>query len=168
MKYYYIFTISTTKPMTLLLHCRTNQPIRDSQHGWPWAWPTQHSPCTRGPFCDHTQSFKPIGSMYGIRYRYLHLPKKTTIHVGKYTSPMDTMGNIVSRKPCHIVKIMILSRFLWCLIWKVTSKGASGSKNRAIESIKNVLTSPNSLEIKSSTFWGTILCIAQKLKNSFG
>ena len=32
----------------------------------------------------------PIGSMYGI-FTYIHhiLPLKTTIHVGKYTSPMD-------------------------------------------------------------------------------
>ena len=33
----------------------------------------------------------PIGSMYGICF-YLHLPEKSTIHVGKYTSPMDAMG----------------------------------------------------------------------------
>ena len=35
----------------------------------------------------------PIASMYGIfTYIYHILPLKTTIHVGKYTSPMDGMG----------------------------------------------------------------------------
>ena len=29
-------------------------------------------------------------------YIYLHLPYKSTIHVGKYTSPMDPMGLVVS------------------------------------------------------------------------
>ena len=37
----------------------------------------------------------PIGSMYGIFTYICHiLPLKTTIHVGKYTSPMDGMGDI--------------------------------------------------------------------------
>ena len=35
----------------------------------------------------------PLPSMYGIfTYIYHILPLKTTIHVGKYTSPMDDMG----------------------------------------------------------------------------
>ena len=29
-------------------------------------------------------------------YIYLHLPQKSTIHVGKYTSPMDPMGIFLS------------------------------------------------------------------------
>ena len=28
----------------------------------------------------------------GLVYLYLHLPQKSTIHVGKYTSPMDDMA----------------------------------------------------------------------------
>ena len=43
-------------------------------------------------------SFKPIPSMHGIMYIYLHLPLKTTIHVGKYASPMDGMGNNPPKK----------------------------------------------------------------------
>ena len=27
-----------------------------------------------------------------VWYIYLHLPQKSTLHVGKYTSPMDPMG----------------------------------------------------------------------------
>ena len=35
----------------------------------------------------------PIGFMYGMFTNICHiLPLKTTIHVGKYTSPMDGMG----------------------------------------------------------------------------
>ena len=45
----------------------------------------------------------PLPSMYGIfTYIYHILPLKTTIHVGKYTSPMDGMG-IPLVLPIHCV-----------------------------------------------------------------
>ena len=38
---------------------------------------------------------QPLPSMYVIfTYIYDILPLKTTIHVGKYTSPMDAMGKV--------------------------------------------------------------------------
>ena len=42
--------------------------------------------------CPKSPSLKqPIGSMYGI-FTYIDPIKKSTIHVGKYISPMDGMG----------------------------------------------------------------------------
>jgi len=38
--------------------------------------------------------------MYGI-FIYLHLQKTSTIHVGKYTSPMGAMGEIHTLIPAH-------------------------------------------------------------------
>ena len=42
----------------------------------------------------------PMASMYGIfTYIYHSFPIKTTINVGRYTSPMDGMGIICERTP---------------------------------------------------------------------
>ena len=37
--------------------------------------------------------FSTISHRIHVWYIYLHLPYKSTIHVGKYTSPMDCLGN---------------------------------------------------------------------------
>ena len=57
----------------------------------------------------------PIGSMYGIfTYIYIHLPQKSSIHVGKYTSPMDPMAFLKWCSPhCKKKHSTLLLRTPW-------------------------------------------------------
>ena len=51
-----------------------------------------------------------------VWYIYLHFPYKSTIHVGKYTSPMHPMGYYKCNNPvgksCHLLSVSIPSCYL--------------------------------------------------------
>ena len=56
----------------------------------------EKSRCYHGDACNNCLSTYPLPSVYGIFTYIYHIfhPLKTTIHVGKYTSPMDGKGYV--------------------------------------------------------------------------
>ena len=79
--------------------------------------------------CD-VMSFKMLHSMVGYLipyhpwdwYIYLHLPWKSTIHVGKYTSPMDGMGMVLYVMiRCCMVYGMVSHGMVWFVCMYILS-----------------------------------------------
>ena len=64
-----------------------------------------------GTFLKKLRLPKKLKYIFGISHRiiYLHLPQKSTIHVGKYTSPTDPMGLAVPFIPsCWIFRYVMV------------------------------------------------------------
>ena len=62
-------------------------------------------------YCKTTTNSNPI--QIHVWYIYLHLPWKSTIHVGKYTSPMDPMGTLMLKWTTFVILLLYINARSW-------------------------------------------------------